>query len=286
MAVLNRRRTAILAAAALAAAGACDHPVEPFGDYVLVHSVLQADSDTARLRLERVDPEGSTWASIDDAQVVLEGPESTVLTWVPGPPCVDTATLPIRRDTGCYVGAPAGAVTAGSEYRLSASLAAGQEVRGRTRVPLPPGLELLEEPWIRWPLPHPFVAVRVVWDAGGGVGRVEARLGALEGHERNGAWHSGCSLELDPFAHDPRTGPAEIRIRDIGCPFDWDTLAVEVRSTAYDTAYARYFEQAGPTSKGISFSNASAGLDGALGVFGAAATAVDTFFVMREEPPS
>lgn len=276
----------MVTAALLTATGACDHPVEPLGDYVLAHSVLQAGSDTARLRLERVDPAGSTWRSISDAQVVLEGPQSTVLTWVPGPPCVDTATLAIGPGTGCYVGAPAGAVVAGAEYRLSATLASGEEVRGRTRVPLPPGLELLEEPWIRWPLPHPYVAVRVVWDAGGDVGRIEARLGALEGHERNGAWQSGCSLQLDGYSHDPRTGPAEIRIRDIGCPFDWDSLAVEIRSTAYDSAYARYFEQAGPGSKGISVSNASAGLEGALGVLGAAATAVDTFFVMREEPPS
>lgn len=263
----------------------CESTVEPLDDFALVHAVLMAGADSARIRLDRVEPENAIRYSLDDALVTLETPSETLpLPWVAGLPCIDTIILPHDGEAGCYEEALPAPVAPGGEYSFVARLAEGGEVLGRTVVPPPPAIRLLEEPWLRYPLPHPFVPVRLVWEAGPVVGRVEARLRLLRARERGGTWQTArCRLALEEdFVHDPREGPAEIRIRDIGCDFDWDSMAVEMRTTAYDTAYARYVRIAGPSSLGVSAELASAGLEGALGLFGSAVIVVDTLFIQRE----
>ncbi|NIP79764.1 MAG: hypothetical protein GWM90_11310 [Gemmatimonadetes bacterium] len=284
MGVLTRASAAL----ALLTLAACDSAVEPMVDFRLVHGVLLAGTDSVHIRLERAEPDLGLRSSIDDAAVTLELDDETLaLPWAPGLPCVDSMSLPIVGITGCYRTGLDAPLAPGVQARLFIELPGEAPVLGHTRIPLPTTVVVLEEPWLRYPLSHPYVPVRLRWEAGPDVGRIEARLSPLGGHERGGDWHAGgCRIALDgAFVHDPRDGDAEIRLRDVGCPFDWDSLAVEVRSTAYDTAYARYHDLAGPSSLGTRATLVAAGVDGALGVFGAAVTAVDSFHILREPPP-
>ena len=269
----------------------CDSSTDPapLPEFTLVHSVVLAGSHTIRVRLERVDGELGIRYMVPEARVAFRSEAGeTVLPWVPGSPCVEAVTLPVVGLKGCYTTELSDPLTAGAEYAITADFTDGSgPVTGQTRVPLQPVFRILEQPWMRYPLPHPFIPVRLEWDPDPVAGRIEARLEFLRGHQRGGAWTvDDCSVDLnDPFVHDPRTGPAEIRIRSIGCDFDWDSIHVRLVSTAFDTAYARYVRLAGASSLGIPADQTSAGVEGALGLFGAAASSAGEFYILRESAP-
>ena len=283
--------------AALAVVGtACESGVEVMDDFRVVTAVLVAEADTVKGKVDDVVATTGLRTPVESAEVTVTGPGGPVsLSWVPGPACVDEPLLPmVRGHDGCHRAPLPQPVEPGAAYDLVVDPGDGALITGRTRVPPVPVLTILEEPWFRYPLAHPWIPVSMEWDPDPGVGRMEARIAFLRAHRRGGAWTtSHCEAEPcppeacrallgEPLVHDPRSGPAELRLSNIGCPFDWDSLAIEIRSTAYDTAYARYIRQVGSASIGVRLANAAAGLDGALGIFGAAASASDTVHIQRE----
>jgi hypothetical protein len=299
MALLRPRRAAgALALAAIAAA--CGDFVRPPDfvpgdpDQLLVHAVLHAGSDSAAVWVLRVG-EGFVGTPVRGAQVRLSGSAGeAVLREVPqgSAPCVAVPVFPDQFEGvpgGCYVARVPGGVRSGAEYQLDVQLATGERARGRTVVPLPPALQgpaeglrvparrieydgglIAWEPLdVRWTAPRPVT------------------LGASAGR----AWFSPpAAVPCYAFLYRPEGGePPVFTAEDLradsasvtpgagSCRTDTqtqsiapDSVEVAVAVTVYDSAYYTYVAE---WNNGIPAPDASAGLEGAYGVFGSAATA-------------
>jgi hypothetical protein len=250
---------------------------------VQVHALVLAGSDTASIivlrgrrtssinSIEYVDP-------VTDAMVRLVHAGDTVVL-LRGRQCV-RASLPgpfpdtTRLREGCYSAAIVGSIQAGETYELRIDVPGEAPIYGSARVPGAPviqspgaGAELqidttstgfgrvLSPVLVRWAHPEPsrYVTLRLQADrAGCGIriaqpGELGYRIAAVEAVGVDtatvGAIGSGC-----------RTGdPARLMV------------------TVFDTAYARYIRLA--RGDAMRWRDAAAGLTGALGVFGAAASA-------------
>lgn len=302
MALLTLRRAA--AAAVLLAAGACELIPPPTyvrenPDQLLVHAVLQAGRDSVSVLVTRA---GHTDVPVhvSGARVQVLGPggAAVLAEAVAGaPPCLVGEPDPrdpsgrITLGPGCYSGVLPGGVAAGQEYRLEVELAGGQRVRGRTLVPAPPvprgaadgrrlageqsGFALLveDEPfhWTRSGNPAVSLHVRVrrAW-AGG----VQVSCSAVVGFRDD---ETGGNLA--------RTDSARASIHVGGCTAGTtqvppDSAELDVLLTSYDEAYVLY---ALPPEGGLTREQASAGVEGAFGVFGSASTAVRRVMLVPQD---
>lgn len=302
MEVLKRAATALLLCAAPGCAFERPPTTIQAEEQVQLHSLLRAGSDTVAVLVERVGADqGALWVRPVSGARVRIGPPGAGTTLAEAPAGFRACLVSGGESgggaagAGCYAGVLPGGVRAGGEYTLSVTLPEGTTVAGRTTVPLPPDLIRPEE-GVRVPVQRISdgsegrgdlfpVRWRVLGSGGGAA--LTGRVGAVYrgGVEVNGA---GCtlllvtpdnvaqnghlhaagedSLMLRPLVYCTEgTGPGSVR------PFQPDSVDAVLSTTVYDSVYTRYTALVGDDRVGSGA--ASAGITGANGVFGSAATA-------------
>lgn len=244
---------------------------------VAVHAVLLAGSTTANVFITRVHPSPDgldAWIDpVSGADVVLHTPDDHVpLTEAAS---ADACYRPFDDDPawaatrGCYTATVPGAVRAGNRYALSIRLPDGATISGETTVPDQP--ELLapaDGEQVRIGGGDGIVTVR--WRPTPPLGRAEIAVESLV---------PDCWAGLgEPLAYaqavilDPARGEApDIRLRG-GCSALRSAFPARFVFMSFDTAYARYADVV-LGQAWAAHPRASAGLSGALGVFGSAAAA-------------
>jgi hypothetical protein len=270
-------------------------PVRATEENVAVHAVLAAGTDTASLLLTRFVPAGprteSRFSRVSGANVRLVRGADTL--WLREAPAGFTDCYTDARGAGeaeeigpgCYAAVVPGGLRAGERYELRASLPDGTLIRGAATIPGAPD--------ILAPATARVVAVRtpesplyskstmmfpVRWQVPAGTGRVE--IGVV----RPQAYRDGrpiarvvCHLQPGPLPADlVRTDSVTHQVVSASCSrggeiVRWDSIATRLVVTAYDTAYARYAREV--LSGSVRTGRASAGVEGAFGLFAGAASA-------------
>ncbi|MGH7462086.1 MAG: hypothetical protein ACREMA_13830, partial [Longimicrobiales bacterium] len=268
----------------LAALVACEPEptsVEFTGTRLMVHALLHAGADTVSMLVTRVRGEwpGSEAPSIPvtNAHVrLIQTPDTFTL--VTGRGCVSVSGLPDKSDlnNGCYSAVLAGGVRAGALYELEIDIAGEPPVRGSVRVPEMP-VFLAPAPGIELPSGTPPVFVR--WSYPETSPFVELRLRANRPQ---------CNAAITtPSDASPRswlmfTG---VDSATVGANVTCDDTAMEREAarltvTVYDTAYTRFF-RLHFRAEALHLRDAAVGITGAIGVFGAAASASIPVVVVR-----
>lgn len=286
--------------------GGCDFlrdptQIEVRGSEVIVHSVLRAGSDTVAVLLQRAEPatagNGPRIEAISGAVVRIAGGGASVpLAEAPGgfPSCVRGERTPLGEAladsirAGCYAAVFPGGVRAGERYELRIELAGGGQIEGATVVPGAPEI-LAPDPGSRFEVRNQprfdegVGDVPVRFRVSAAVGGVEVGLDPVTAFE-GGAAVPGAQCRIEHGSGIRRDGEetdtARVRIfnpiicvqqvESEGRRIELDSLHTRLLLTAYDTAYVRYLEVLGGET--VARSRASAGVTGALGVFGGAAT--------------
>jgi uncharacterized protein DUF4249 len=250
---------------------------------LVVHALLQAGADTVRVSVSRTKPnpreDEAHSDPVSNASVRLVHLADT-FALLPGRPCILYELLPASLNAGCYSATLPQGVRAGAMYELLVDIPGETVVHGRSRVPTVPAL-LTPAPGSELPfsvpigpgypidlryLRNPFL---VHWSAPEPHRWAEIRLPSDQ---------PGCATAL----HSPATQYGEL-VEVTGV--DTATMALSVSCggaaparqngrlilTTYDSAYSRFailnFQR-----KSVRLTDASIGVSGALGVFGAAAT--------------
>lgn len=295
---------------ALSLSAACDftRPPSPFEyseDNVAVYAVLEAGADTVRVSLARFDARagvpGERFTPVSGARAgIVHGSGTTGLVEAASgftdcfrSPVPSGEQRPIQ--AGCYAARLPVRIASGETYRLRVHLPDGDSIAGSVVVPHPPRLRSPEE-HARVEIPARASVgtvqspgmVGVGWAAPPGVGRIEIAVAVdavyreqglvrgascriQVGHPPAGSLVRLDSVALYVFPPDCVVGPA---------PAVWDSITARLVLTAYDTAYARYVAEVHGGS--VRRSRARAGVSGALGVFGAAASAERKIVLVRE----
>lgn len=274
--------------------------VQPAETEIIVHSLLRAGSDTVSVLLEQPrlgsGPGEARFAPVSGAAVRISGPGiSVVLDEAPtafaacvGADPFTPGEAPIKPiGPGCYAAVLPGGVRPGEQYELRADIPNSGTIRGEVTIP---GTPVISSPVANAQVPvrtrssdfEPAgeVAVGFVMPAGLGVDVVLRPITAFKGG--GAAPGTRCRLEqggsLLRAAAD--VDSARVLIRSpLACSSPGsparadapDSLSAEVLVTAYDTAYLRYAYAV--RDEAVGRRRASAGITGALGVFGGAATA-------------
>jgi hypothetical protein len=280
-------RGPLLAAFVAASAAGCLRSPDPLTfteDAVSIHGVLRASDTEARLWLQHSTPAGPV--GVAGATLSLESGGTAValaqVTEAQAAGCLTNAfgSPPANALEGCFGGSLPEPVAPGSRWTLRATVPGYGVVTGATTIP---ALPQVDEPAAnsRYTLPPPHdysrvTQVPVAWSAPGAV-RVEIALGDGVAY-RDGAVVEGavCTAWADGGrgVHDRSSGTVTLRVHGVGCGdrngmVVWDSAAVRLMVTSYDSAYAEYALRGSSTSRG----RGGRGLEGAYGVFGAAATA-------------
>ena len=283
-------------------ASGCFRDADPFDldqEIVQVFAVLAAASDSATVLISLPTTDPFSYRPVRGAEVRLITPGASLLLEerTDGTACAAAARTPIGDGTGCYTAALPTEIEAGVEYGLDIRLADGTRVIGAARVPAgvhitapqpgtlytvacpPPGTtpdcrgSFRDEPPFDF---MPLTVVQIEWDTPPAAARVDA-LFTVGRIVSNGVTYpsAGCQIEpetvFEPAAAE--RGRARWPIYSIYCfpPLDlrgWDTIYVNARIATYDSAYATYLDAVAGRDAAREES-VSAGLDGAIGVFGA-----------------
>lgn len=270
---------------------------------IVVHSVLQAGSDTVKVLLQQSTPaRGDSAAALlplSGAAVRIAGGKSeALLTEAPAgfSSCFvrnrgSQVTDPARR--GCYAAVLPGGVRSSQRYMLTVNLLDGRQATGETTVPAAP--EVLA------PVAGARISVRDFRSSRGsladivvratlppGTGALDARLANLRGHFRERSTLARC--EVDHTARVSFTDSLHlwiatpIRCRDgtDGQPIraQPDSAVAQLRVVAFDSAYAQFAKVT--FTETVRHTRASAGVRGAFGVFGSAATATRAVVLVPE----
>lgn len=273
----------------LAGAGGCDFQRDPVSVDVAgsvgVFSVLRAGSDTVSVLIlgfpDNPEPFVRSYTPIAGAEVHLGvGNTSVRLEEAPAgfARCAQSDGAPADMTGGCYVAVIPGGVRPDGRYTLAIRLPGGGTVRGETVVPQPPVL-ISPGPGarVRAAADGPGYLLDLVWETPAGVGAVDVSIRTdlascsifyEEQLSTSGSFRLGGAR--------PGRDSTVLRIAGVGCsergvPVRVDSIGARVRITAYDTAYARYADEA-VQRNAVLVERASAGLQGAIGVFGAAAS--------------
>lgn len=304
------RRLCLLLALVLSGCDVLRPPgtVDPEGESLQVHSVLWEGSDTVLVLVERSWMENgyARVGPVSGARVrIAGGGAEAVLPEAPAGfrACLETndhyagsQPAPPAIGPGCYAAVLSGGVRAGESYSLLIELADGRSVTGRTTVPHP--LELVrpaEGARIAVPRVHGgrgavHDSLLLEWRSGNGEGRSWPGLVPVAVHA-GGRLVPGarCQAHLSradagsPFSTPLRSQGDSVRVRaSIGpchapsapgtAPSELrpDSVAAVLSMSAFDSAYHEYYRR---SSTGVREENASAGLEGAYGLFGSAAAA-------------
>ncbi|HEU0012569.1 MAG TPA: hypothetical protein VFQ45_02760 [Longimicrobium sp.] len=275
-----RRHVLALALLPAAAAGCLREP-DPF-EYteiaLSVHGVVRADDRGLRLTLMR-GVQGGGAEPVDAEITVSSG--ATAVTLAPhdgtDPDGCYGPEYPPQAFPGCYTGTLPQAPAPGSRWQLAADVAGGGTITGSTVVPAPPallspaaGTRLF---FRRWEQPAEF---DVAWQTPNAP-RVEIRVDegvAFQGGARLAG--SSCFVahrQVEAAVGQP-SGTRHMYVDDVYCyngpggEIQWDSAAVPVMVTAFDSAYAEFALHGSSVTK-----KRNASLQGAYGVFGSAASA-------------
>ncbi|HEY0154303.1 MAG TPA: DUF4249 family protein [Longimicrobium sp.] len=254
---------------------------------LMVHSVLEAGSDTVAVLLTRVVVEGDSVAPsaqpVSGATVRITGGGESVLLGEASagfPPCLADAGA-----AGCYSGIVRGGVRAGETYALDVRVPGGEEARGSARVPLAP---VVEAPAAgsrigvrRKPERVPAATVPVRWRGAGDAGRIGVRLVLRTLYPRTlDLPFTSCTIPQNTLLRSPGTDTATLVLHrpalchTPGGPVEPDSIGADILVVAYDSAYARYEELVRTyPGKPLQRNRFAAGVTGALGVFAAVARA-------------
>lgn len=272
----------LLAVALVLAAAACVRKPDPF-EYtepaLSLHGMLRAGETGVYLVLFR----SATSGELEDvnAQVAVSGGGTTLpLTRASGQPsaCFPPEFVPINDPyPGCYTGTLPQPVAPGSRWTLAAAPAGGPAVTGSTTIPTLPVV------------PTPAAGTRVLFSGSmepaqfdvqwqtPGAARVEIRMGQGVAFD-NGARVEGSTClvvhrELQAIVGQP-SGTRRMHLEDVFCykgpgpELEWDSAAVPLMVTAFDSAYADFALH----GRGVTTGHRGASLQGAYGVFGSSAT--------------
>lgn len=317
MAILRRLDGAAAFVAMIAAAG-CElerEPTEvgPLEVPIAVHAVLRSGDDTARVVITRGRFYGN-WGRpsvhpISHADVRIHGPFGSVVLQEAAPGlgrCLlqpGESEIGVDAEAGCYARVLPAAVQAGERYGLAITLPSGEVVTGETYVPTPATLSLES-------------GGRLVVDAGSNGTWVQARIGmewsrapdaesldfwlvpvaAFAGGEEVPAAACAIGHDVELNRAWEASGTGEVRIFQIYCfsrpdPEDpyrvvevaWDSIAAVVQATAADSVYGRFMDSV-MSGDALRWPRAAAGLDGAVGYFGAVAVTEVPLLLIRAKP--
>lgn len=290
---LLRHAAVCTAAVLLAGCGAATAPISPPQESVAVHSVLAPGAKTAAVMLTRFDPDGgeARFQRVSGADVrLVRGADTLRLQEAPAgfrdclaDPLAPGEGEPVR--PGCYAAAVPEGLRQGVRYELRISFAGGGTARGAVTIPAAP--EILA------PLPGRIVSVvtpqgpvqgsrdaffPVRWTVPAGAGRIEIGIVRPQAY-RDGRRLEGveCRLQQGPLPEDlARIDSVTHQVVGAFCARGpdvaaWDSITAQLVLTAYDTAYARYAREV-LSAGSVRGSRASAGIEGAFGVFGAASS--------------
>ena len=272
----------LLIPALLLTTAACLREPDPFQytePAIALHGVLQADEAGVRLALFRSRTEGGVEPL--DAQVTLSSGGTTVaLARMSGAQTESCYAYHFSPEDnpfpGCYGGTLPQAPVPGSRWMLTADLADAPTATGSTVIPARPVVTSPARVVLTGP--QEPTAVEVAWQTPAAP-RVEIRLG--EGFAwRNGArvQSSICGVSHDPpdAAVDRPSGTRRVEVMAVYCydqaspgsQFVWDSAAVPLVVTAFDSAYAEFALH----GRSVTSGHRGASLQGAYGVFGSAAS--------------
>jgi hypothetical protein len=295
------------------------HDLEP---QLMVHGLLEAGADTVILFVSeiRVSNRGATTRTrgVSGATVELSGGGSTlrlqeVTSGVercplpPGNPWMYDPN-PDTRTFGCYVGLVPGGLRAGTGYELHVALPDGRMIRGAAEMPAIPELlqpdgvlrldavpssrssiETLETVVLRWQVDRRTAMVVVsAWSEtafrGGGPEPGFTCDAVLEARYRD-QWGEEV---FDPQRVDSVRQKVVVRgCGEGGSPAVYrevkpDSVHVQLRVAAYDSAFARHLDLLRSPGS-VRFREAAIGLDGAVGIFAATAAADRRVVVIRRD---
>ncbi|HEX8671795.1 MAG TPA: DUF4249 family protein [Longimicrobium sp.] len=251
---------------------------------LMVHSVLEAGSDTVAVLLTRVAVEGDSVAPsaqpVSGAAVRITGGGESVLLGEASARCLADAGA-----AGCYTGIVRGGVRAGETYALDIRVPGGEEARGSARVPLAP---VGESPAAgarigvrRRPERVPAATIPVRWRGAGGAGRIGVGLVLRTLYPRTlDIPPSSCTIPQNTLWRSPATDTATLVLYQPALchtpegPVEPDSVRAGILVVAYDSAYARYEELVRTyPGKPLQRDRFAAGVTGALGVFAGVARA-------------
>lgn len=247
-------------------------------DQVAVYALLEAGADSAHVLVVRYRADllafEPGFEPVTGAEVGLtrDGVERTL----PAAPSPDACFTPLTPQPasqldlqgGCYGGALARSIESGERVQLVVRLPEGGVATGAAVVPAFP---VLDEPAAE---AHVSASgFELAWAASAGAAHYEALVLSLD---------SLCSTE--PVEHEltgarrvggPGAGTARLVLRaecrDGAELLAWDSIPARLVFAAYDTAYAAWAEHALGAQR-VRLEEASPGLEGTTGVFGAMAT--------------
>lgn len=316
MAILRHLRVPVAVAAVTVAMG-CDRddPTIPSASRgpVTVQAILRAGDDTVRVAITqtRFSLFGTRLAPVSGAEVWIHGPHASVALRETGPELVACLWAPPGAPTeppdddvagGCYVGVLPAAIQPGERYGLSITLPDGNMVEGETFVPKP-GTVTLEAggrvvlppagPGLGWP-----VGVDLAWSRDSDAVALQFDLQRSVPYAADKVIEGGaCSVAytFEPSRTRAAAGTGELQVYRVHCirqvdpddpnryePIAWDSVKTAVYVVAENPEYGYFtdyllFEEAMPLPK------ASAGIRGAVGVFGAVTvTGVPIVFVQDD----
>lgn len=280
---------------------ACDFtreaPLLVEGEQIAVYSLLRAGSDTVSVFIVRApvntDPGEPPFFPVSGADVRITTPAGETLTLTEAPE-IEACFLPERAiveeftSSGCYRAAVPGGVRPGGRYTLRVELPGGGEVRGEAVVPERPEILALVDT-------NPGFAVR--FDAPAAAARLQILVRALRencrvqlGEASTGNLQGGGSsiIITDATRNRVRIVLAEAECEGPeGEPVPVDSLPLGLTLVAYDSAFARYAERVLDPEGAVLTSGVSAGLTGALGVFGGASSdRVRVVLIFRTSRPA
>jgi hypothetical protein len=278
------RAPLLLATFAVAASAGCVRAPDLLvltEDVVAVHAVLHASSSEPRVWVQRSTFAGSFAPGSASASLSGEGRTLTLAqVKADRPEGCGFAGWGDEALRGCLGGTLEAPITPGSRWSLTATVEGLGTVHGVTTVPLAPvvtqpapGARVVYAPG---PFPESATAeIELVWAAAGSP-RVE--FGARPATAfRGGEPLHGAQCSAWVWARpalERASGTLPMRLDAVFCrdaqhqPVAWDSMAVDVRVVAYDSAFARYALYGASASRG----RGGRGLEGGYGVLGSAAT--------------
>ena len=286
-------RAAVVVAVLLGAVASCVRDpthIEVEDADLQLHSILLAGSDSALVLLGLAKPEAEMLESLSGASVELarEGQMITLPEHAPdGPACTPYAD---PSALGCYsAGVPGGI---GVSDRFELEVRTGEHViTGSTVVPPPPevlapaaGAQVLlhcgEPPRCEGTGGSPPAELRIEWNpTPAGWVTVQMTSDSVYGPRGAGA---DCIMYLEAGGTtvpgiEGEVGVLRLTIGDVSCfagneRVGWDSLAVSLWVTAFDSTYTDYARATAELPPAIGSTDARAGVEGAFGVFVGAAT--------------
>jgi hypothetical protein len=269
----------------LLATAACLREPDPFEftePALSIHSVVRADEAGVRLILFRSSTANQGIEPVNAQVTLSSGATSVPLAPAAGAQaasCYSPEFTSIDNPPpGCYAGTLPQPAAPGSHWTLAADVAGGQTATGSTVIPAPPAVL------------SPAPGTRVTFVRYGqepGEFDVEWQTPSaprVEIHVAEGtAFHNGARVQgsICFVAHQPvaaavgqPSGSRRVQVDDVYCHSGpggeilWDSAAVPVTVTAFDSAYAEFALH----GRSVTSGHRGASLQGAYGVFGSAAS--------------